>query len=91
MSDHVWTILPSERSAAPEPRSVADVEGLFSFVQQRLFDGSKVAAKDRIDLKALSAHTGTTYKQRELISQEVFESVRVIHEVAVLGAPTEAD
>lgn len=72
----VWTILPADKSLAPQPSRVTSATDALEWAANAIHDGKKRASKDRVDLAALKAHTGTTFAQVELVPQSLFETVR---------------
>ncbi|KAL3932955.1 MAG: hypothetical protein SGPRY_000492 [Prymnesium sp.] len=71
----VWTMLPCDKASPPEAREMAGVEQALAAVQSHLAP-SRYALKDRVDLAALSAHSGNQYAQVEVIPDVEFERLR---------------
>ena len=57
-----WTMLPCDKAVPPQPRDLTSVDDALNQVRLH-FAAGRYALKDRVDLAALAAHSGTKYTQ----------------------------
>jgi hypothetical protein len=79
----VWTMVPCDKKVPPQPKEMPSVDQALLAIQTHLA-ASKYAHKERVDLEALAAHTGTTYTQVELIPDAEYAKLRELQGVAPL-------
>ena len=72
----VFLHIPPDKSTPPRPVNVSHVADALEWAANELHEGKKRASKDRVDLAALAAHSGTSYAQVELVPESLFSTVR---------------
>lgn len=78
----MWTCLPID--GAPIPRNVASMDEGLRMVSSHLVQRSSAAHKERVDLAALQAHTGSRYAQVETVPDSLWQSMRQLQGVTPL-------
>ncbi|EOD31340.1 hypothetical protein EMIHUDRAFT_468238 [Emiliania huxleyi CCMP1516] len=79
----VWTLLPCDKSNPPQPREVASLGEARAAVDEHL-GASKFASKERCDLAAVEAHTGTSYAQALTVPDDVYAALKALNGAAAL-------
>ena len=77
----VWTLIPCDKAKPPVPRETASFTGAIGLVKRTLLESARrYACKDRLELPALTEHSGSTYTSTVLVPESLFASLRELED-----------
>jgi len=77
----VWTLIPCDKAKPPVPRETASITGAIGLVKRTLLESARrYACKDRLELPALTEHSGSTYTSTVLVPESLFASLRELED-----------
>ena len=77
----VWTLIPCDKAKPPLPRKTASFTGALEQVKCTLLESARrYACKDRLDLPALTEHSGSSFSSTVLVPESLFASLREVED-----------